>query len=175
MGILLDLRKPFDTVDHQRLVKKLKLAGMDDSVLRWFTSYLSDRQQYIAHGDQASTYKNVTTGVPQGSILGPLLFIIYINDMPQVLKNLLSFLFADDTNLFAFGKRVSALADITNQDLNIVADWLKLNKLSLNANKSKCILFMSSKMKTTIPQELNPKIKIDSTTVEIISSARFLG
>ena len=105
-AIFLDLSKAFDTIDHSLLIKKLAFYGFEDSALRLMTSYLSDRQQYIhLDSDTTSSLRRVDVGVPQGSCLGPLLFLIYVNDLPNATELLDSILFADDTSLFgAFSK-----------------------------------------------------------------------
>ena len=101
------------------------------SALKWFQSYLSDRQQYVTYNGEESSKKGINCGVPQGSILGPLLFIIYINDLSNVCQHMMSLLSADDTNLFQSGKDVIQLQQEVEADLNRISEWLKINKLSL--------------------------------------------
>jgi retron-type reverse transcriptase len=100
IAIFCDLKKAFDTVDHNILLKKLAKIGVSEAALKWFKSYLSDRYQYVSIGSSASNLCSIKIGVPQGSILGPLLFLIYINDLPKI-SNLLNFLYADDTTLLS--------------------------------------------------------------------------
>ena len=104
LGIFIDLNKAFDTVEHKILTKKLELYGIKDCNLRWFESYLSNRRQFITYGDKQTHVETITWGVPQGSILGPLLFLIFANDLHNVTKYLDPIMFADDTNLFVLIK-----------------------------------------------------------------------
>ena len=127
----IDLRKAFDTVDHQILLQKLKLYGIRGVCLRWFSDYLSKRQPCISVNNCNSSWLKLNCGVPQGSILGPL-FLIYINDLPDVCQVFRTFLFADDTNLTA----VNSDFESKQKDLVNVEKWLNANKLSLNPEKS---------------------------------------
>ena len=100
IGVFLDFSKAFDTVDHAILLCKLEHYGIRGNALSWFKSYLTDREQFVTFNGVSSATKLISCGVPQGSILGPLLFLIYINDLHAVCKNTFPILFADDTNLF---------------------------------------------------------------------------
>ncbi len=138
--IFLDLKKAFDTVDHNILIKKLELYGLKNRALRWFTSYLSHREQVCKVGMSVSNSENITTGMLQGSNLGPLLFLFYINDLPNCLDSAVPALFADDTNLTISGATASQIQDKLETELNKVHMWLLANKLTLNVNKTEYML-----------------------------------
>ena len=142
--IFLDLKKAFDTVDHTILIHKLKIMGVSGVSLAWFQSYLTSRFQRTVIGQATSCNRRVSVGVPQGSILGPLLFSIYINDLPTCLKHTSVTLFADDTALYCSAKSSSDLQQMLNEDLASVAKWLNDHKLTLNVAKSKFMIIGSS-------------------------------
>ena len=106
--------------------------GIENSNLAWFKNYLSNRKQYVAHTEGKTDLERITCGVPQGSILGPLLFLIYVNDLNKASKVLNSILFADDTNLFYSHRDINTLFKIVNDELTKLDQWFKANKLSLN-------------------------------------------
>ena len=128
--VLLDLQKAFDTVDHSILLSKLKAIGLLKPAVNWFRAYLSDRLQRVEIGDVISSPAKVICGVPQGSILGPLLFLLYVNDMPSAVKCKL-LLYADDSALLVSGKDVDVIQQILSSELQSIKEWLIDNKLSL--------------------------------------------
>ena len=144
IGVLLDFSKAFDTINHKILLYKLQHYGIRGIALKWFENYLNNRQQFVSINDSNSSIKTVGCGVPQGSILGPLLFIIYINDFRNSSKTLSFLLFADDSNIFYSHRNPKFLIDTINTELHHVAEWIKTNKLSLNLDKTHFMLFSNS-------------------------------
>ena len=140
-GIFIDLRKAFDTVNHSILLSKMEHYGVRDTALEWFKSYLSNRKQYVYSNGESSQLKDITCGVPQGSVLGPLLFLIYINDLPNISKLLQFFLFADDTNIYYEAESSEQLEQVINKELQKLRTWLMVNRLSLNMDKTNFIMF----------------------------------
>ena len=150
VGVFLDFSKAFDTVNHEILLKKMEHYGIRGHVLSWFKSYLSSRSQFVTYNGVKSTQKNITCGVPQGSILGPLLFLLYINDLSKVCESMMPLLFADDTNLFKSGKDCDKIQNEIEHDLLKISEWLKINKLSLNIKKKLNSWFSLVKMSKLI-------------------------
>jgi Reverse transcriptase (RNA-dependent DNA polymerase) len=138
--VFCDLRKAFDTCNHKILLKKLSALGVVGSGLRWFENYLSGRKQYVSCGDSDSSLLSILIGVPQGSILGPLLFLVYINDLPGS-TDLFSLLFADDTALTACADNLADLYSSINAELRKLCTFFRENKLSLNPEKTNYLLF----------------------------------
>ena len=121
--VLLDLQKAFDTVDHKILLQKLEAIGLQKSAIDWFQSYLVDRQQSVEIGGMISEPAIITCGVPQGSILGPLLFLIYVNDIPSAAR-CKSLLYADDTALIISGTNTKDIHDELSLELGSIREWL---------------------------------------------------
>ena len=174
LGVFMDLSKAFDTVDHAILQEKLKYYGIKSNTLNWFKSYLYDRKQFISFNDKSTLQSRITCGVPQGSILGPLLFIIYVNDLPISSTTLTPIMFADDTNLFFSHKNLKTLFSTVNKELKNIHEWFKSNKLSLNVKKTHYSLFHPAQKSDDLPLNL-PMVKINETTIERERVIKFLG
>ena len=142
--VYIDLKKAFDTVDHDILLRKLNFCGLKGKELSWFRSYLTDRRQCCKVNGQISATDSITCGVPQGSCLGPLLFLVYINDLPSCLKNSLVSMYADDTSIYYASESVSEINQAVNADLEALKGWLERNKLSLNVAKTDAMIIGSN-------------------------------
>ena len=140
-GVFIDLKKAFDTVNHNVLLDKLNYYGFRGIVNQWFSSYLSNRTQSTEIGSHISSKLNINCGVPQGSVLGPLLFLLYINDIQYCSSKLQFFLFADDTNALYAHKDLKTLELTVNTELHNLYNWLTSNKRSLNIKKSSYVIF----------------------------------
>ena len=178
ISVFLDLSKAFDSLEHNTLLKKLEIYGIRGLPLSWFKSYLQDRSLCVkcstTESDESvySEYKKVaqnTYGTPQGSCLGPLLFLVFCNNLYLNLLYSSCILFVDDTTVYTSGKNLNLLVCSLEHDLEILNDWFKANKLTLNMNKTICILFKGSSNASPV------EVKIDNRTLSFVDYTKFLG
>ena len=172
IGVFLDFSKAFDTVNHEILLRKLERYGVRGIPNLWIRSYLSNRTQFVTFNGTRSELRHINCGVPQGSVLGPLLFLIYINDLGLVLnsKKTKLIMFADDSNLFAHGKDMNGLQTSVNIALENVRQWLIANRLSLNVSKTHYMIFSPTKKEIS-----NVDIMIGNSKIDRTKQTKFLG
>ena len=170
-GLFIDLRKAFDTVNHEILLLKLEHYGIRGILLDWFKSYLSNRKQFVCINGISSSLKDISCGVPQGSVLGPLLFLLYINDLPNISKILNFYLFADDTNIYYENENLAQMEKIINLELKKLSMWLKINRLSLNIGKTNFIIFHPFNK----PLKYRITLKIERKAIMEKSYIKYLG
>lgn len=171
LGVFIDLKKAFDTVSHVLLLEKLKIIGVSGSALEMFKSYLSQRYQIVKIGSNQSTALPITCGVPQGSVLGSLLFLIYVNNIQELGLNGHITLYADDTCLFYFGSSIHNLISQAQEDLNVLFNWFQYNLLTINISKT-CFTIFNAKNKQ-IP--LHAPLTINNITLQQKTHEKYLG
>lgn len=171
LAVFCDLSKAFDTLDHDILINKLQIYGIRGPMLNLLQSYLHSRSMYVKNGKEISSTQEIPDfGVPQGSVLGPILFNIYVNDIQQPIMHSKYILYADDTTIYIQAKDMQLLFDYMNKDLKTLSDWFKANKLALNVKKTKYMLFNCRKGKLMCSQ-----LSIDGINIEPSETFKFLG
>ena len=170
-GIFVDLLKAFDTVDHEIVLAKLNHYGIRGVSNDWFKTYLSNRNQYVSINGYESGIAALNCDVPQGSVLGPLLFLLYINDLNQAIKFCTIYHFVDDTNLLCQSNSMKKLNKLVNADLKHLANWLNANKISLNVKKTDMVIFKSRHKKF----EGDLKIKLCGKRLYPTESVKYTG
>ena len=169
--VLLGFFLIFNTVDHCILLDKLHIYGIRGIAHEWFSSYMSKRHQSVMYNNFESDYKEIKYGVPQqGSVLGPLLFLIYINDLPPISKLFMPILFVDDTNLFCTGKNLGDIVNEINVEIDKIYSWVKANKLSLNVEKTNFMLFTPKSFSQNMDDLL-----INGNRISEVNETKFLG
>ena len=171
--VFLDLKKAFDTVDHTILLSKLSAYGIQENAFNWFRSYLENRTQICSVSGSLSKTCSLQCGIPQGTILGPLLFLLYINDLPNCLTNSYPRMYADDTHLTYADKDVNIIQSCLNEDLLNISKWLIANKLTLNMNKNEFMLIGSRQKLNTLTA--SPVLNINGTPLNQVSTSKSLG
>ena len=171
-SLFIDLQKAFDTVNHSILLRKLPFYGLSSSVVGWLSSYLSGRTQQVCYKSTLSSVNPITSGIPQGSILGPLLFSLYINDLPRCLEHCSIDMYADDTLIYCGDKNTELIENRLNLDVRNMTKWLQANKLILNPQKTEVMLLgTAQKLKKSNPL----KILISGQTIQQVHSHKHLG
>lgn len=171
LGLFIDLKKAFDTVSHSKLINKLRGIGVTGKALKMYESYLANRSQLVKINNSQSNHQPITYGIPQGSVLGPLLFLIYVNDMHEIGLHGQITLYADDTCLFYFGSSIHEMISQAQQDLDTLFEWLQSNLLTVNVQKT-CYLIFKAKNKT-LPQH-SPLI-LNGTALQEKQDEKYLG
>ena len=171
--VLIDLQKAFDTIDHGILLAKMKCLGFCNSTVAWFNSYVTHRSFIVNVGYEYSSPGKLSCGVLQGSVLGPLLFLLYVNDMPQAVNSEL-LLYADDTCLIYMGKDTKTIEEQLNRDFNSLCEWFIDNKLSIHfgKEKTKSILFGT---KGHLKGQIDLNIKYGDIKIKQHNNVTYLG
>ena len=172
--VLVDFKKAFDLVDHNILLDKLSVYGIKGEALRWFNTYLTHRKQQVSVNNCMSDFKQVSYGVPQGSILGPLLFLLFINDLPLYTCNVFTDLYADDTTLYDIQDSMEQLEINLQTTLNNLNVWCRNNGMILNSSKTKVLLVTTTQKRQRLQNE-NIDLKFNNESLNMISNDKILG
>ena len=169
LSIFLDLKRAFDTINYDVLICKLEKYGIRGQVLSWLRSYVTDRQQYVQLNNEVSHCRTISCGLPQGSVLAPLLFILYINDLCKLSSIFKCIVFADDTSIVFSGTDLHSLLDTASKELTLVQAWFHANRLSLNLDKTKFMISSNRQIDTNI------QLSIGNVNIERVYEIKFLG
>ena len=173
LAIFLDLRKAFDTVDHSILIKKLNSYGIVDRTGDWFESYLTNRTQFCTLNGNKSKQRKVTCGIPQGSCLGPLLFIIYLNDFENSLQNSRASIYADGTNVTIASDDIQRMIDNPSQEMLNLSEWMRINKLSPNPQQTE-FMIIGHPLKAKHPSFLESLV-LNNHNIKRVTQTKSLG
>jgi retron-type reverse transcriptase len=173
LGLFLDVSKAFDSVNHSILLEKLHHYGIRGNIHNWFTSYLSNRKQFVETNKAKSEMKTIAYGVPQGSSLGPLLFLLYINDLPVAITKGETRMFADDANYFNRNKNLNVLINEVQNELKNIYNWMLSNKLTINYDKTNFTIF--SPKHGTDNEEKPNEIPFGTHRIKRVASTKYLG
>ena len=171
LGVFVDFKKAFDTVDHAIVTQKLNYYGVRGKANNCFSSHLKNRIKFVSINGFNSDLKVINCGVPQGSILGSLLFLIYTNDLHYSIKFCKVHHFADDTNLIKFNSSIKVINKQVNKDFKTLSNWLNANKICLNVSKTELVLFRSAKKQL----EFGLKLKLNGKRLYPTDSVKYLG
>ena len=169
-GIFLDISKAFHTIDHNILLSKPNKYGIRGNTLNWFMNYLSNRYQFASINNTSSSFLRIECGVPQGSILGPILFLLYINDFPRVSTKQKFLLYADDTNILYENSDTKTIIKTIYMEMPKIIEWIKENKLHIN--KTVAILFHTRQKRVNTDEN---SILIDGNIIPFTTNTKFLG
>ena len=172
--VLVDFKKAFDLVDHNILLDKLSLYGIKGEALSWFNTYLTQRKQQVSVNNCKSDFKHVSYGVPQGSILGPLLFLLFINDLPLYTNNVYTDLYADDTTVYDIQDSVEEIETNLQSTLNNLHAWCRDNGMILNSSKTKVLLVTTTQKRQRLQNE-NLDLKFNNESLTMITNDKILG
>ena len=172
MGIFMDIQKAFDSLDRDILLDKLTFYGILDTELQWFRSYLTNRRQYVKYNNFDSSLKRVNYGVPQGSAVSPVLFLIYINDIVECFHGSKCVLYADDTSVFVESDDISELYTLGNEAVSSYNFWFVANRLTVNKSKTLHVIFRRKQKR--VPAHSNI-LRLDDATIRMVENIRFLG
>lgn len=174
LAVFMDLQKAFDTLNLEILIEKLQYYGIRGVPLLWFKSFLQNRTQFTFVNGISSTPIETKCGVPQGTVLGPLMFIMYINDIAKIVNKSSLKLFADDSNLFVVANNINSLFEYANEELGLISDWLSANKLYVNYEKTNYMIFQPGKYNQNLVCSHN-KLMFNNHVLERIFVTKYLG